>query len=179
MRRFKGFVQDIYNLVKSIYHIIKMDFERLNSVLQSALQQMGLDKKLKERQCLLLWDEVVGEKLASVSKAEDIKNGVLFVSAKDPIWGQEIFNFKGLIMQKLNARLGEDIVKDIKVKVKPVRKRRKKKVRGAKEEEKELEEGIIQMIDRMTAKLEDEKMRQLLRRVMINYYKAKQAQERK
>lgn len=154
-----------------------MEFEKLNSALHFALREMGLEKKLKERQCLLLWDEVVGEKLASVSQAEDIKNGVLFVSAKDSIWGQEIFNFKGLIIQKLNAKVGEEIVKDVKVKVKHFKKKGKERVKKA-SREKELDKEIIGMIDRLTEKIEDEKMRQLLRSVMINYYKAKQEREK-
>lgn len=154
-----------------------MEFETLSSALRSALREMGLEKRIKERQCLLLWDEVVGEKLASVSQAEDIKNGVIFVSAKDPIWGQEIFNFKGLIIQKLNAKIGEDIVKDIKVRVKPQRKKRRLTVKKTKEEE--LEEETIQMINRMTERIEDEKMRQLLRKVLVDYYKAKKASKGK
>jgi len=151
-----------------------MDFEALDSALRYALREMGLEKRIKERQCLLLWDEVVGEKLASVSQAEDIKDGVIFVSAKDSIWGQELFNFKGLIIRKLNAKIGEEIVKDIKVKVKPQKKRRKTAVKEVREE-KELEEETIQMIDRMTSKIEDDKLRQLIRRVMMDYYKVKQA----
>lgn len=152
-----------------------MDFESLDSVLHSALRQMGLEKKIREKQCLFLWDEVVGEKLASVSQAEDIKNGVLFISAIDPLWGQEIFNFKGLIIQKLNDKMGEKIVKDIKVRVKVQKRERKTRVKKTGEEE-AVGEEIIQMIDKVTEKIEDERMRQLLRRVIINYYKAKIAQ---
>lgn len=154
-----------------------MGFEKLNSALHLVLKDMGLEKKLKERQCLLLWDEVVGEKLASVSQAEDVKNGVLFVSAKDPIWGQEIFNLKGLIIQKLNAKFGEEIVKDVKIKVKHFKKKKKEKIKNAKGEA-ELDNEIICMVEKLTEKIEDEKMRQLLRRVMINYYKAKRGREK-
>lgn len=150
----------------------------MNSALHLVLKDMGLEKKLKERQCLLLWDEVVGEKLASVSQAEDVKNGVLFVSAKDPIWGQEIFNLKGLIIQKLNAKFGEEIVKDVKIKVKHFKKKKKEKIKNAKGEA-ELDNEIICMVEKLTEKIEDEKMRQLLRRVMINYYKAKRGREKK
>lgn len=150
----------------------------MNSALHLVLKDMGLEKKLKERQCLLLWDEVVGEKLASVSQAEDVKNGVLFVSAKDPIWGQEIFNLKGLIIQKLNAKFGEEIVKDVKIKVKHFKKKKKEKIKNAKGEA-ELDNEIICMVEKLTGKIEDEKMRQLLRRVMINYYKAKWGREKK
>jgi hypothetical protein len=149
-----------------------MDFENLNSALRSAIREMGLEKKIRERECLSLWEEVVGPKLASVSQAEDIRNGILYVSAKDPIWGQEIFNLKGLIMQKINQRMGEEIVKDIKVRAKPLKKKIKKE-EEKKKEERELSEETLQMIDRLTAKIEDEKMRSLMRSVLINYYKAK------
>jgi hypothetical protein len=149
-----------------------MDFENLNSALRSAIREMGLEKKIRERECLSLWEEVVGKKLASVSQADDIKNGVLYVSAKDSIWAQEIFNLKGLIMQKINQRMGEEIVKDIKVRAKPLKKKVKKE-EEKKKEERELSEETLQMIDRLTAKIEDEKMRSLMRSVLINYYKAK------
>jgi hypothetical protein len=149
-----------------------MDFENLNSALRSAIREMGLEKKIRERECLSLWEEVVGKKLASASQADDIKNGVLYVSAKDSIWAQEIFNLKGLIMQKINQRMGEEIVKDIKVRAKPLKKKVKKE-EEKKEEERELSKEILEMIDGLTAKIEDEKMRSLMRSVLINYYKAK------
>ena len=155
-----------------------MDFENLNSALRSAIREMGLEKKIRERECLSLWEEVVGKKLASVSQAEDIRNGILYVSAKDPIWGQEIFNLKGLIMQKINQRMGEEIVKDIKVRAKPLKKKVKKE-EEKKKEERELSEETLQMIDRLTANIEDEKMRSLMRSVLMNYYKAKIDKEEK
>ncbi|MBC7328375.1 DUF721 domain-containing protein [bacterium] len=153
-----------------------MDFEALDSALRSAIRQMGLEKTLKERQCLRFWDEVVGEKLATLSQAEDIRKGVLYVSAKDSIWGQEIFNLKGLIIRKLNEKMGEEIVKDIKVKVKPQRKRKEKEIKKP-EGERELDEATIRMIEKITEKIEDEKMRHLLRRTILNYYKARLPQK--
>jgi predicted nucleic acid-binding Zn ribbon protein len=148
-----------------------MDFENLNSALRSTIREMGLEKKIKERECLSVWEEVVGAKLASVSQAEDIRNGILYVSAKDPIWGQEIFNLKGLIIRKLNEKIGEEIVKDIKVRAKPLRKRKKEEEN--KEEERELSKEVLQKIEKLTANIKDEKMRSRMRSVLINYYKAK------
>jgi predicted nucleic acid-binding Zn ribbon protein len=148
-----------------------MDFENLHSALRSTIREMGLEKKIKERECLSVWEEVVGAKLASVSQAEDIRNGILYVSAKDPIWGQEIFNLKGLIIRKLNEKIGEEIVKDIKVRAKPLRKRKKEEEN--KEEERELSKEVLQKIEKLTANIKDEKMRSRMRSVLINYYKAK------
>ena len=149
-----------------------MDFENFNSALRSTIREMGLEKKIKERECLSLWEEVVGAKLSSVSQADDIKNGVLYVSAKDPIWGQEIFNLKGLIMQKINQRMGEEIVKDIKVRARPLRKRRKKE-KERKKEERELSQEVLQEIEKLTANIEDKKMRSLMHSLLVNYYRAK------
>ncbi|MGB9877204.1 MAG: DUF721 domain-containing protein [bacterium] len=149
-----------------------MDFEDLNSALRSAINELGLERKIKERKCLSIWEEVVGDKLASVSQAEDIKNGVLYASAKDPIWAQEIFNLKGLIIKRINERMGEEIIKDIKVRAKPIKKRERKE-REKEEREEELDEELLKEIDRIAGKVEDERMRSLVRSTLENYFKAK------
>ncbi|MGC8843796.1 MAG: hypothetical protein ACP5QS_07635, partial [bacterium] len=65
-----------------------------------------------------------------------------------------------------------EIIKDIKVRAKPI-KRRERKEREKEEREEELDEELLKEIDRIAGKVEDERMRSLVRSTLENYFKAK------
>lgn len=156
-----------------------MDFEELGEVLKRTAREVGLEKRLKERKCLALWEEVVGEKVAKVSQAVDIKKGVIYVKAKDPLWAQHIFNLKGLIIRKMNERMGEEIVKDIKIRAEELKE--KKEVRKGKEQkpskEVQLTEEEKALIERMTRRLKDEKIRKLIQDLIEEHFKMRKEKE--
>lgn len=156
-----------------------MDFEELGEVLKRTAREVGLEKRLKERQCLALWEEVVGEKVAKVSQAVDIKKGVIYVKAKDPLWAQQIFNLKGLIIRKMNEKMGEEIVKDIKIRAEELKE--KKGVRKGKEQkpskEVQLTEEEKALIERMTRRLKDEKIRKLIQDLIEEHFKMRKEKE--
>lgn len=153
-----------------------MDFEELGEVLKRTTREVGLEKRLKERRCLALWEEVVGEKVARVSQAVDIKKGVIYVKAKDPLWAQQIFNLKGLIIRKMNERMGEEMVKDIKIRAEELKEKKGKKGSKRGKEQKpskevQLTEEEKALIERMTRRLKDEKIRELIKDLIEEHFK--------
>jgi hypothetical protein len=43
------------------------------------------------------------------------KNGIIFVNIKNSIWAQELWMNRNLFIRKLNDKIGDDIIKNIKL----------------------------------------------------------------
>jgi predicted nucleic acid-binding Zn ribbon protein len=83
------------------------------SALGEVLCRLGLGQKLKEYEILERWKEIVGERIALQSDPEHIEKGTLLVRVKSPAWRNELLFLKREILQKINARAGQELVKDI------------------------------------------------------------------
>ena len=75
---------------------------------------LGIQKKLQEYDAVVYWEGVVGERIAQMTTATRIIQGVLFVHVKTSTWRNELTLRKKEIIDKLNNVIGIDIVKDIK-----------------------------------------------------------------
>ncbi len=85
----------------------------LGSNLTQMLERYGLAQRAKEIEALNLWPEVVGEKIASVTEAKDVREGRLFVRVQNSVWRNELYYLKQDFIQALNLRLGQSILYDI------------------------------------------------------------------
>lgn len=59
------------------------------------------------------WNEEVGEAIARRAQPAEVRNGVLFVTVATHSWIQELRFMKEQIRERLNARLGAPLVRDI------------------------------------------------------------------
>jgi predicted nucleic acid-binding Zn ribbon protein len=75
---------------------------------------LGIQKKLHEYDAVIYWENVVGERIAQMTTATRILQGVLFVHVKSSTWRNELTLRKKEIIGKLNIFIGVDAVKDIK-----------------------------------------------------------------
>jgi len=75
---------------------------------------LGIEKKLQEYDAVVYWENAVGERIAQMTTATRILQGVLFVHVKTSTWRKELTLRKKEIIDKLNILIGIDIVKDIK-----------------------------------------------------------------
>jgi predicted nucleic acid-binding Zn ribbon protein len=75
---------------------------------------LGIQKKLQEYDAVVYWENVVGERIAQMTTATRILQGVLFVHVKTSTWRNELTLRKKEIIDKLNTVIGFDVVKDIK-----------------------------------------------------------------
>lgn len=85
----------------------------LGSLITDSLQRLNLERQLKEHSCLMVWDEVVGEKVSGAAQPEFVRDGKLFVITKSPVWANELTFYKSDIITRLNKRIGGQVVKDI------------------------------------------------------------------
>lgn len=65
---------------------------------------------------ILLWTESVSAEIARHTEPVKIRNRVLYINAKSPVWAQELTFLKPEIIKKLNDKAGYEAVQDIRFK---------------------------------------------------------------
>jgi predicted nucleic acid-binding Zn ribbon protein len=92
----------------------RSSIEPIGSALDELVKGLGIQKKLQEYDAVIYWERVVGERIAQMTTATRILQGVLFVHVKTSTWRNELTLRKKEIIGKLNNVIGIDVVKDIK-----------------------------------------------------------------
>ena len=93
---------------------VRTDLTLVKGILAKALSYKGLDKKVERYEFILRWPEIVGEKIAAVTKPEYISRRSLIVTVKHSAYAQELTFMKPVLLQKLAPFLKRgDIVSDI------------------------------------------------------------------
>lgn len=77
------------------------------------IKSLGIEKKVKQYEVLNKWPQIVGEKIASVSSVEKIRDGILFVRVKNNVWRNELLFLKNKIKKNIEEEIGSGIIKDI------------------------------------------------------------------
>ena len=85
----------------------------LSGLLHEGLAGLGLGERLREIDIWRLWPEVVGQVIASRSQPLRIINGTLTVAVSSGPWLQELSFHKSMMKDKLNDRLGGEVVREI------------------------------------------------------------------
>lgn len=87
---------------------------RLSDILTSILKDRGWNRVVRQHRVFEEWDGVVGEIIAKNAQPIRIDRGVLVVIVTSPVWTQELSLMKETIIGRLNDRLGEPLVLDIR-----------------------------------------------------------------
>ena len=86
---------------------------RLGDVLRAALDRLPNATRLEDYALWSHWDAVVGPTLARHARPERLRRGVLVVAVESPEWMQELQFLKHQLREKLNARAGRDVVREV------------------------------------------------------------------
>ena len=89
--------------------------ETLGDVLKQYLHALGADKKILEMRALNSWEKIVGQAVAKITSDLRIQDGVLTVKFRSPLVRSEIKMHKTVIIKRINEAVGEDYVKDLKI----------------------------------------------------------------
>src|SRR5512136_416980 len=88
----------------------------LADLLNASFRGTPTERRLKEGNIWLVWDSVVGKQIAGRARPVSFRDGTLTVAVNSSPWMQQLTFLKKGIMEKLNARLGEALVRDIYLK---------------------------------------------------------------
>jgi predicted nucleic acid-binding Zn ribbon protein len=87
---------------------------RLSDILTALLKERGWSRVVREHRVFEEWDGVVGAIIAKNAQPVRIDRGVLMAVVTSPVWTQELSMMKETIIGRLNDRLGEPLVCDIR-----------------------------------------------------------------
>ncbi len=85
----------------------------LGEAIRAYLKAMGLDKKLKERNLINSWEEIMGKAVARATNDIALHNQVLFVRLNSSVVRHQLQMMKSGIIDALNRKAGEKLVNDI------------------------------------------------------------------
>lgn len=91
--------------------------QRFGDIADEQMKDLGYEPVVKEWSAVWMWKDVVGSKLALVSRADRVRGHVLHVSVKNSSWAHQLSLMKAQFLEKINAALGENTLKDIKFSV--------------------------------------------------------------
>jgi len=86
---------------------------RVGDVLRSVLQRLPEAQRLADHALWAHWESVVGPTLARHAHPVRLRRGLLVVAVDSPEWMQEIQFLKHELRERLNARLGRPVVRDV------------------------------------------------------------------
>ncbi len=72
-----------------------------------------LEKRLSEGRIWQVWDRAVGSQIAAKARPANFRDGVLTVMVSNAPWMQQLNFLKRGIIGKVNAALGEEMVREI------------------------------------------------------------------
>ncbi len=87
--------------------------EQVSSLLKQLLGQPGLGEQITRHQAWLIWDQLVGEQIASHARPLKLRKGVLEVQVDHPVWMQQLQMLKPQILQKITDKIPNAGITDI------------------------------------------------------------------
>lgn len=145
---------------------------RLSELLGEWTRKVELGRRLRAEMAALRWQEVVGEVIAARTRVEGVEGGTLIVATESPAWSNEISFRKAQIIERLNEVAGEEVIKDIRCVVRPIRGRRTERVMGRrpKPDFSRLTPAMLREVEETTRKVSDPEIRDALRRAMLSHF---------
>jgi len=86
------------------------------SLLAEAFRGKPLEKRLEEAEIWRIWDDVVGKQIASKARPAKFQDGTLTVAVISAPWMQQLNFMKRDLVERLNQRLGKELVLEIYLK---------------------------------------------------------------
>ncbi len=87
------------------------------ALIEKILGKYGLLEQYREQEPALLWERVVGDKIARLARPIWVHKGVLFVAVPNHIVQHEFTAMREQFKKKLNTELGAERVKEIRFRV--------------------------------------------------------------
>jgi hypothetical protein len=86
---------------------------QIEDIINQFFRENNRTQLLLETRAVELWKEIVGSFIAQKSKAKKVCNGVLYVRVTEAALRFELSNSRTEIINRINAKLGTSVVKEI------------------------------------------------------------------
>ena len=88
---------------------------KLGTVISSMLDEMGIGAQVRRNMAPNLFAEVAGPAMSRHVTAERMEGTTLVVRAKSPAWRSEVSFLRDELVRRLNQKIGNVVVKDIRI----------------------------------------------------------------
>ena len=87
--------------------------DRVADALRQVVQRIDPERRLAAYRVWTFWRDEVGPAVAARAEPSSFRDGVLSVRVSGAAWMQELQFMKEELRERLNARLGADVIRDI------------------------------------------------------------------
>ena len=145
--------------------------ERLGDIVDRTVKRLPLSRRLEDYALWTVWDDTVGPAIARNARPERLRNGTLVVRVRAAAWMQQLHYMKDIMLEKLNRRLGHEVISNVffvvgEVTVEPPRKDPADTVEHTAVDTTRLPEQALADID-------DPELRDSLRSLLLNHLKSR------
>jgi hypothetical protein len=85
----------------------------LGEILRKTIQDLGIEKPIHQYDALWLWPKAAGDRIAAVTDATRMSDGIIFIRGKNSAWRNELVFHKRTLIRKLNDLAGGPVVNDV------------------------------------------------------------------
>jgi len=96
-----------------LIHFCGRPGEQLGGILHRELQNCGISRRLPRRLSPELWESAVGKQIAARAQPTVLFAGTLHVLVQDHRWRDQLDAARAFLIERLNARLGKDVVRKL------------------------------------------------------------------
>lgn len=93
--------------------------DQLIKTLPAILRASSDSEEVREAACIAAWKQAVGEGLSGHAIPTQLSHQTLVVVVADKIWHRQLEQMRGQLLYRLNAVLGQSLVKLIELRVDP------------------------------------------------------------
>ena len=90
--------------------------QHIKQAIKILLKKTGLEGGVKQQEVINVWKEVVGLTISKNTKPASIRHGILTVKVSKHTWKQELQFQKNEIIKKINTKLNNKLLKEIRFK---------------------------------------------------------------
>ncbi|MEZ4600131.1 MAG: DUF721 domain-containing protein [Syntrophotaleaceae bacterium] len=87
--------------------------DNLGTVINRFLEKRGLNERMRRYRAWQLWEKVVGPQIAARARPARMREDVLEVWVDHGVWMQQLQLLKPKLIARLNAALGEPLIRDL------------------------------------------------------------------
>ncbi|GFP30599.1 hypothetical protein HKBW3S44_00623 [Candidatus Hakubella thermalkaliphila] len=140
--------------------------ESIKHIVTQVLDNLGMEKKVRESRAISCWKEIVGERIASNTHPYKIQKGILFVSTSSPVWSQELSLLSREIKERINSLLGEDVIKEMRFYPRGVDRQPVDQAPSREIAPRELNKAQAQEIEELASQIGDDVLRERFKKVL-------------
>lgn len=154
---------------------------RVGNIIDGLTQQLGVKKRLKTGNVWQLWDDEVGDRIKTHTQVIGVKGDTLAVRVDSAAWMYQLVLLKPEIIAKINQRLGKTLINNIHFKIGKLDKNQPQSEtnKGIQLKNVILPDGEREKIEGSLSQIEDDKLRDALRRLLVKDKKLKMSKTKR